>query len=229
METCRSRAARRDDRLVASLAEGRTLSAIMTAIGLAAPAGLNAYLVLLIVGLAARFTSLITLEPPYNMLTNTWVLIVLGALLTIEVFADKVAMVDSINDMIGTVVRPAAGAILSLASTQTVGVDPVLAAILGLVVAGSVHGLKATSRPAITATTGGVGNPIVSMVEDILAAAAAILTLLVPVVGLLLVVLFVLLMIVLLVKVRRMAGRVFRFRQRAGSGPGPTGSASIGR
>ena len=41
---------------------------IMTDVGLAAPAGLNAYLVLLIVGLAGRFTGLITLQAPYDIL-----------------------------------------------------------------------------------------------------------------------------------------------------------------
>ena len=195
---------------------------ILTAVGLAAPAGLNAYLALLIVGLAARFTSLIKLGEPYNILTNTWVLLLLGVLLAVEVFADKIAVVDSINDLIGTVVRPAAGAILSLASTQQVGLDPVLAGALGLVLAGSVHGLKATSRPMITATTGGLANPFVSMIEDVLAAAGVILTLLAPIVGVILVVLLIVMMVGLAITVRRLVRRAVRWNLGRGRSPDPS-------
>jgi hypothetical protein len=197
------------------------MTGIMTAVGLAAPAGLNAYLTLLIVGLAARFTGLITLQPPFDILTNTWILLLLGLLLSVEVFADKVPAIDSINDMIGTVVRPTAGAILALASTREIGLDPVLAGALGIVFAGGVHGLKATARPIVTATTGGLGNPIVSMVEDIAAAAAAILTLLAPLAGFLVVVTIVALLLVAVIRLRR---RLRWFGPRRG----PPGAARAG-
>jgi hypothetical protein len=179
------------------------ITALLTAIGLAAPAGLNAYLALLIVGLAARFTGLIQLEAPYDLLTNTWVLVILGLLLGIEVFADKIPAVDTINDLIGTLIRPTSGAILALASTRAVGLDPVLAACLGLLLAGGVHGLKAGARPVVTATTAGLANPMVSIIEDILAAAGVILTLLVPLVGALLVLLTIGLLLGTLLWLRR--------------------------
>ena len=53
---------------------------------------------------------------------------------------------------------------------------PVLAMVCGLLVAGTVHVVKATARPVITASTGGVGNPIVSTAEDILSALTAFLS-----------------------------------------------------
>ena len=180
---------------------------VMTALGLAGQAGLNAYLVLLIVGLAARFTNLITLPAPYDILTSTWVLVVVGVLLAIEIMADKIPVVDSINDMVGTVVRPTAGAILSLASTREIGLDPVLAGALGLIMAGGVHALKATARPAITASTGGLGNPFISFFEDLVAAGGAILTLLAPIVGLILILVVILLMAGMVVSVRRLLRR----------------------
>jgi hypothetical protein len=125
-------------------------------------------------------------------------------------------VVDSINDIIGTVIRPAAGAILALSSTREIGLDPVLAAALGLILAGSVHGLKATARPVITTTTGGLGNPLVSMIEDILVAAGVILTLLAPVVGFLLVLVLIIGLLLLVFMVRR------RLRGwRLGAPPGP--------
>jgi hypothetical protein len=115
------------------------------------------------------------------------VLIIIGVLLTIEVFADKIPAVDTINDIIHTFIRPVAGGILFAAQTGAVGgVDPTLAFILGMLSAGSVHAVKATSRPVITATTGGIANPLVSMVEDIVAAGATVLALAAPLVAALL-------------------------------------------
>ena len=160
-------------------------SAILGGFGLAAPAGLNAWLPLLITGLAARFQLFgVTLASPFNILSETWVLIVLGVLLTIEIFADKIPAVDTINDIIHTFIRPTAGGILFAAQSGVVGgIDPTAGFILGMLSAGSVHAVKAISRPIITATTGGLGNPIVSMVEDIVAVGATFLALVVPIVA----------------------------------------------
>jgi len=157
------------------------LTGIASAFGLATAAGLNAYVPLLVVALLAKFTSLIVLKEPYNLLTNEWVIIVLLALLTVEFFADKVPAVDSVNDVIQTVVRPVAGAILFAATSNVVGdIHPVLALICGLIVAGGVHATKATVRPVITATTAGTMNPVVSLAEDIGALVIALLAALVP-------------------------------------------------
>src|SRR5438552_14919629 len=92
---------------------------------LAAPAWLNAWLPLLITGLAGRF-HLIKLNAPFDILTNTWVLVLLVVLLTIEVFADKIPAVDSINDVIHTFIRPISGGILFAAQSGMIGgMDPV--------------------------------------------------------------------------------------------------------
>ena len=157
------------------------LAGITSAFGLATAAGLNAYVPLLVVALLAKFTNLIVLEEPYNLLTNEWVIIVLLILLTIEFFADKVPAVDSANDVIQTVVRPVAGAILFAATSNVIGdIHPVLALICGLIVAGGVHATKATVRPVVTATTAGTMNPVISLTEDIGALIIALLAALVP-------------------------------------------------
>ena len=154
------------------------IASIIGGFGLAAPAGLNAWLCLLIVGLVARFTTVIQLQPPFTLLTDTWVLGALVVLLTIEVFADKIPAVDTVNDIIQSFIRPVAGGILFASYTGAVnGLDPTLGFILGLVSAGSVHAIKATTRPMITATTGGLGNPLVSLVEDIVAGSTTVLAL----------------------------------------------------
>jgi hypothetical protein len=164
------------------------LSNIIRSFGLSASAGLNAYLPLLIVALLARFTDLIHLNAPFDALTNGWVMAVLAVLLLIETLVDKIPAVDTVNDVIQTVVRPAAGALLFAASSNVIsGVHPVLALICGILVAGTVHAAKATVRPVLTATTGGVANPVVSTVEDVVSATVSVLSIVVPLLALVLI------------------------------------------
>jgi len=157
---------------------------ILSGFGLSASAGLNAYIPLLVVALLAKFSNLIHLSEPWDALTSWWVIGALVVLSLIEFFADKIPAVNHINDAIETVVRPAAGAIVFAASTQVItDVHPVLALILGLLVAGSVHAVKSIAvRPAVTATTAGMGNVPVSILEDIISTVVSILSVALPVV-----------------------------------------------
>jgi hypothetical protein len=165
--------------------------ALLSGIGLAAPAGLNAYLPLLVLSLAARFSHSVTLERPYDLLESGWALGIITLLLTIEVVVDKVPGLDHANDLLQSVVRPAAGAVLAMAATSdSAAINPVLAMVLGLLAAGAVHTAKATTRPAITLATGGLGNPLVSMAEDAIAAITAIVAVFLPVLVLVFLLLF---------------------------------------
>jgi hypothetical protein len=159
-------------------------SGLLTAFGLAASAGLNAYIPLLIVALLGRFTTWITLNSPWDALTSWWVIGALVVLMLIEFFADKAPAINHANDVIQTFVRPAAGAVLFAASAGTVSnIHPIVAMIAGLLVAGSVHTVKAAAvRPAVTATTGGLGNIPVSLAEDVAAVVISIAAIIVPVV-----------------------------------------------
>jgi hypothetical protein len=160
------------------------LFGIFSAFGLSASAGLNAYIPLLVVALLARFTNLIQLKAPWDTLTSWWIIGLLLVLSLIEFFADKVPAVNHVNDVIQTVVRPAAGAIAFAASAQVISnTHPVLALGAGLIVAGGVHVVKAAAvRPAVTAATGGVGNVPVSIAEDLVATVLSVLSVVVPVI-----------------------------------------------
>jgi hypothetical protein len=81
-------------------------SDIAGAMGLSTSAGLNAYLPLLVVALAARYTTLIQLNEPWDVMTSGWVIAVLVVLLLIEMTVDKIPVVDTINDSIQTIGRP---------------------------------------------------------------------------------------------------------------------------
>ncbi|MGD9030481.1 MAG: DUF4126 domain-containing protein [Anaerolineae bacterium] len=153
---------------------------LATAFGLSTAAGLNAYIPLLIVAILARFTALITLNPPYDALSSWWVIGTLGVLLVLEILVDKIPAVDTVNDIIHTFIRPAAGAILFAASTNVIGMHPMLAAVCGVIVAGGVHAAKAGGRPVVTATTAGIGNPVVSTIEDVVSFVTSLLAVVAP-------------------------------------------------
>lgn len=160
------------------------LTGIFTAFGLSASAGLNAYIPLLVVGLLARYTNLLALSSPWDTLSNPWILLLLCGLIIVEMLADMTPLVNHVNDLIQTVVRPAAGAIAFAASADVVtDVSPVLALAAGLLVAGTVHLTKSgIVRPAVTATTGGAGNVPVSIAEDVTSTVLSILAVVLPVI-----------------------------------------------
>jgi len=168
------------------------LTGIFTAFGLSASAGLNAYIPLLLVGLIARYTDLMHLNTPWDTLSNPGIILMLCILVIIEMLADKIPAVNHINDLIQTLIRPAAGAVAFAASANVVtDVSPVLALACGLLVAGTVHVAKAGAlRPAVTVTTGGAGNIPVSIAEDIISTILSILAIVLPIlIGTLLIVL----------------------------------------
>ena len=181
---------------------------ILTGFGLASAAGLNAYIPLLLLGVAGRLGDA-DLNAPYTLLSSNAGLAILAVLLLVELLADKVPGIDHVNDIINTVIRPAAGSLLFVTSAGTGQLNPTLAAILGLVTAGSVHVTKAGFRPLVTATTGGLGNPVVSLIEDLLALVGAIGALFAPI---LVAVFLIVLIVVAIVFWRRLRARRARRR-----------------
>ncbi|MFF5204458.1 DUF4126 domain-containing protein [Streptosporangium sp. NPDC000396] len=148
--------------------------AALTGLGLSTAAGLNAYIPLLVVGLLANLTDQVRLPQEFAWLSNGWVLGIIGVLLLAEIVLDKVPVVDSVNDMIQTVVRPASGGVVFSATEAAARLDgstwmsqnPWVGWVLGIGIALAVHLMKTTARPVVNASTAGVGAPVVSAVED---------------------------------------------------------------
>src|SRR2546430_5369850 len=92
---------------------------VLTGMGLSASAGLNAWIPLLSVGLLSRYTHLIALPPSWHWLSNGWTLAILAVLLLIEMVADKIPVVDHLNDVVHTVIRPTAGGLAFGAASQS--------------------------------------------------------------------------------------------------------------
>jgi len=164
---------------------------VLTGVGLATSAGLNAYIPLLLLGVLGRFTDLITLPPGWTWLENGWVLAILAVLLAIEVVADKIPVVDHVNDVVQTFVRPTAGGLAfgAASGAQTVTVSnpgdfftsnqwvPIVA---GILISFIVHSMKAAARPVINATTAGFGAPVASTAEDAFSVAMSFAAILFP-------------------------------------------------
>lgn len=171
---------------------------LLTGAGLASAAGLNAYIPLLGLGLLARFTDVVTLPAGWTWLENGWLLGVLAILLVVDVVADKIPAVDSVNDVVQTVVRPASGGMVFAsgvgAQTQAV-TDPTslftdwrwVPIAIGVVIALVVHLTKATVRPAANVATGGLSAPVLSTAEDAASVSLVVAAVLLPALVLLLV------------------------------------------
>jgi len=152
---------------------------------LAASAGLNAYAPLLVLAIAGRASGNVDLVRPYGFLGSTLSIFIILTLLTIEIVVDKIPRIDYINDLIQSVLRPASGALVFMAITRATNpVNPLVAMLIGLILGASVHVYKMLSRPAITEATNGLGNPMVSMIEDGLSGVTSILAVLMPILGL---------------------------------------------
>jgi hypothetical protein len=160
---------------------------VITAFGLAGASGLNAYIPLLIVAVAAHYPlgdPVLKLAEPYNMIGEWWAIMIIAILLIIEMLVDKIPAVDTLNDGIQTFIRPAAGSILFAANANIItDLHPAVALAAGLLVAGGVHAVKATARPVVTATTAGTGNWAVSILEDITAVVLTLLAIFVPIIA----------------------------------------------
>ena len=129
--------------------------------------GLSLYATALLLGLHGRY-----LEPGSvpEVLTGPTVLWVLGGLAVVELVVDKVPFVDSVWDVVHTVVRPVGAALLGVVLVDAGLVDVPFAELGGGGAAGALalvsHGAKATTRAAVNTSPEPFSNGVVSLAED---------------------------------------------------------------
>jgi hypothetical protein len=170
---------------VDTVAWADVVSSISLAIGLAACAGLRAWLPLLLVGGLSR-AGLLTLGSSFAFLGSNRALMLFGVATLIEIVGDKVPAVDHALDMLSTVLRPAAGSVIA-ASVMWEVHDPLTALALGVAVGAPAalvpHAAKSVLRAASTTLTGGLANPLISVAEDVMAVAMFMFTVVLPLVA----------------------------------------------
>ncbi len=188
------------------------LPSLALGIALAACAGIRAWLPLLLAGGAARF-GILQLGDSFAFLGSNKALALFAVATVVEIAADKIPAVDHALDSVSTVLRPAAGALLAASVMWKVS-DPLAALALGVAVGAPSalvpHAAKSVLRGGSSALTGGLANPFLSLIEDVLAFALFFLSVVVPIVvalGLLALAFFV---------IRRLRARA---RARAAAGP----------
>jgi len=210
-----------------------TISLLLTALGLTATAGLRAYIPLLVLAVGPFIpngcgSDLITLSPAFRDLFGVetpWFVAFLLAVLALGEFAiDKVVGADHASDVVHTVVRPIAGAIVMAGLDSPLSQwNPWAAATVGAALALSVHAAKAVVRGHVTLTTFGIGNVIVSVIEDTFVVVLTLLALAAPFLILFALGLLVLFAVLLIRLLRSLWRRIFGRGSNSGNnrdGPG---------
>ncbi len=197
-----------------------------TGLGLAAGAGLNAYAVLLVYGGIARSFPEDFPGGIARFLGEPTTLAVLLGLYLLEFFADKIPGLDHVWDVVHTVVRPAAGALLAVAAVAPTAETPmaILAGGGGGVTALASHLVKGTVRLTSTALTAGIANFALSLAEDVLAVLQAIVSIFLPLVALVLAIAVTGLFLLCVPKLARGVDLFARRRRRKVPGPGAVSS-----
>ncbi len=127
--------------------------------------GVNAYLVVLVLGITDRFGHLAQIP---DQLARTDVLVVAGALFAVEFVADKVPYLDSTWDAVSTVLRPGVAVALgALVAGQDPEANQIGYALLSGVTAFASHSVKAGSRLAINTSPEPFTNIGASLGEDV--------------------------------------------------------------
>ena len=178
---------------------------------LAWASGLRLYLVVFMLGLAARF-QYIELPAGLHVLSHPYVIGAAGLLLAIEFLADKIPGLDSAWDAIHTFIRIPAGALLAAGATgDDVSAITVAAGLLGGTITAGTHFAKAGSRAAINTSPEPFTNWGASFTEDALVVGGTWLAFTHPAIFLVMIVLFLLVVAWMLPKIWRFLRRVFGF------------------
>lgn len=165
------------------------LLSVALGIALAAAAGLRVFVPLFALGVAAR-AGYVPLADGFEWLARTPALIVLGTATLVEIVAYYVPYLDHLLDVIASPSAVLAG-IVATAAVLT-DMPPVVkwtvAIIAGGGAAGLVQGASVAARIGSTATTGGLGNFVLSSLETFGAVGTVILAIALPLLALLVVV-----------------------------------------
>ena len=193
------------------------LLALAAALGWAS--GIRLYLVVLLTGLAG-YLGWVPLPGGLQMLAHPVVIAASGFMVFVEFFADKIPGLDSLWDMVHTVIRIPAGAALA---ASVFGADhaamALVAALLGGSFAATAHAAKATTRAAINTSPEPFSNVAASLAEDVTVVGGLALAIAHPITFLCLLAIFVALLVWLLPKLVRLALTPFRRMARSRQKP----------
>ena len=160
------------------------LATLGRTMGFSLAAGVNLYATVAILGLAQRL-GWVALPEQFKVFDNDWIIGAAGVLYLIEFVADKVPWIDSIWDSIHTLIRPAGGALIAVASLgDSNPVTTGLIALLGGTIAASSHATKAGTRLAANTSPEPFSNWFLSFAGDAFVIGLSFITLKFPLIAL---------------------------------------------
>lgn len=141
--------------------------------------GIDAYAVVLIMGLFGRYGHFAAVPPT---LERTDVLVAAGALFAIQFIVDKIPYLDSTSDIIHTVIRPVLGAAIgALMAGHAHTLPQAAAAAIGGGTALVTHLIKTGVRMGVNTSPEPFSNIAVSILEDLTVAGMTVFALLHPI------------------------------------------------
>jgi hypothetical protein len=155
-----------------------------TAYALSTSVGLRAFLTLALAALAVHFGYLHP-SAQFSWLGTDGVMWTLFGLAALEFFADKIPVVDHFLHAISFATKPLAAAILvgSAVPDGTPDAGLYTAMFAGAANALGINAASATARAASTSMTFGLGNPVLSVIEDGIALAGVAISFFLPILG----------------------------------------------
>ncbi|KAB2822711.1 MAG: DUF4126 domain-containing protein [Candidatus Dadabacteria bacterium] len=143
-----------------------TLLSVFVGVGLSAACGFRVFVPLLVMSVAS-LTGQMTLSPEFEWIGTYPALAAFTIATIFEIAAYYIPWVDNLLDTVAVPAATVAGTIVmaSAVSEMSPFLKWALAVIVGGGVAGTIQGFTTITRIASTATTGGLGNPVVSTVE----------------------------------------------------------------
>ena len=189
---------------------GDTLAVLAVALAASWASGINTYAAVLVLGAAQRF-GFVTLPHDLQVLGSAWVLAAAALLFALNFLADKIPLVDSLNDALHTFVRIPAGALLAFGAAESLGPQAgTIAALLGGTLAAGTHVAKTGTRALINTSPEPFSNIAASLAEDGLVIGGLLLAIAHPITFLCLLALFIVALVWLLPKLVRLALLPFR-------------------
>ena len=160
------------------------LTAAALGLGLAACSGFRVFVPLLAASLAHHFGWL-PAAAGFAWLGSWPAIVTLAVATVVELLGYYVPVVDNFLDTLTTPASFVAGGLLMTSTLPHL--DPATRWTLGILVGGGTAGLEqsgtALLRVGSTATTGGLGNPVLATLENVAAVLGSLLALLMPVVA----------------------------------------------
>lgn len=182
------------------------LISIFLAIGLSAACGFRVFIPPLTYGLLYK-AELVQLDTSWNWIGNDWVVAVLFLAAIIEIFGNLIPWVDNLLDILATPTSIMAGTILSASCLSDIspGLQWILSVTSGVLITGGFQLTTISLRGMSSVFTGGLANPIFSIIEDLISFGITLTIIFSPIIGIIVIFLIVFLIrkIYLNIKIRR--------------------------